>query len=195
MTPPDKTEVPSGPPPVNPELEKMFKNIDSMGAQPTGEQKPKFDANLTKALSKSIQKVTVLVGRKSGLKSVVLSDEERDELTDALEPLMGELDKYVEYLPYLPLIVFVVGYVAGIAGEIMQRRKTGVDEKEIARQAQIVAMQRQAWTPPPTPPPPPAPPVPVPMVPPTVGTTTTVTQSTSNTQTPVETNSSASVSI
>ena len=192
-SPPNQTKPAASPgtPPIDPQLEKMFKSIDGMGAPPTGEQKPKFDANLTKALATSIQKVSVLVGRKSGLQSVVLTDEDKDTLADALSPLMDELSRFADYFVYLPLIIFVVGYVAGIAGEILQRRKAPENSREVERQAAIV--QRQPYVPPSPPPLPP--PVPVPMVPPTVGTSTTVTQSTNNTQTPAETNSSASVSV
>ena len=89
------TSASASPPPVNPELENMFKSIDGMGAAPTRE-KPQFDVNLTKALATSIQKVSILVGRKSGLKSVVLTDEDKDTLADALSPLMNELSKFAE---------------------------------------------------------------------------------------------------
>lgn len=108
-------------PKINPELENVFSSIDALQTSGGEQKKPKV--NITGGLTKSLQKLSLLASRKSGLKSVALSEEDANELADALEPLMDDLAKYIDVLPYLPLVIFVIGYAAGIIAEVLDRRK------------------------------------------------------------------------
>ena len=118
---PQATPPASQVPPVNPELENIFSQIDNLKQPEQEQKKPKVD--ITHSLSETISKLSIFASRKSGLQSVAINEEDAKELEDALEPLMDDLAKYIDILPYLPLVIFVIGYVAGIIGEIMQRRK------------------------------------------------------------------------
>ena len=109
-------------PPINPELENVFSSIDALGGN-EGESKSKPKISITGGLTKSLQKLSKLASRKTGLQSVLLTDEDTDELADALDPLMDDLAKYIDVLPYLPLVIFAIGYAAGIIAEVLDRRK------------------------------------------------------------------------
>ena len=109
-------------PPINPELENVFSSIDALGGDGE-ESKSKPKISITGGLTKSLQKLSKLASRKTGLQSVQLTDEDTEELADALDPLMDDLAKYIDVLPYLPLVIFAIGYAAGIIAEVLDRRK------------------------------------------------------------------------
>ena len=97
---PQATPPASQVPPVNPELENIFSQIDNLKQPEQEQKKPKVD--ITHSLSKTISKLSIFASRKSGLQSVAINEEDAKELEDALEPLMDDLAKYVDILPYLP---------------------------------------------------------------------------------------------
>ena len=140
---PQATPPTSQVPPVNPELENIFNQIDNLKQPEQEQKKPKVD--ITHSLSKTISKLSIFASRKTGLQSVAINEEDAKELEDALEPLMDDLAKYVDILPYLPLIIFVVGYVAGIVGEIMQRRKE-IKESPLSRRHDVIQTSKPKET-------------------------------------------------
>jgi len=144
ISPPNSVSTSSetSPPPVNPKLEDVFSEIDgiSQSSEEDKEQNAKVKGNLAKTAAKAFQRMSVIGYRKTGLKSVLLSEEDEKELADALTPLVDDLAKYIDVLPYIPLILFVFTYIVGIVAEVMERKKNNIvkrEEKKIERMKEI----------------------------------------------------------
>jgi hypothetical protein len=130
--PDTSTSTETSPPPVNPKLEDVFSEIDGIpqDSEEDKEQKAKVSGNLAKTAAKAFQRMSVIGYRKTGLKSVLLSKEDEDELADALAPVVDDLAKYIDVLPYIPLILFVFAYIVGIVAEVMGRKKNNTVNRE-----------------------------------------------------------------
>jgi hypothetical protein len=136
------TSTETSPPPVNPKLEDIFSEIDSIpqSSEENTEEKVKVKSNLAKTAAKAFQRMSVIGYRKTGLKSVLLTEEDEKELADALTPVVDDLAKYIDVLPYIPLILFVFAYIVGIVAEVMERKKKNTikrEEKKIERMKEI----------------------------------------------------------
>ena len=116
---------------INPELNNIFSSIDQLGTG-TEEKKadPKVGGYLAKDAAKAFQRLSVLASRKTGLKSVLITEEDEKELVDCIEPLIDDLAKYIDVLPYIPLVMFVIAYAIGIVAEVMQKRKEPQEREE-----------------------------------------------------------------
>ena len=127
---------------INPELNNIFSDIDQLGSgQEEKKADPKVGGYLAKDAAKAFQRMSVIAHRKTGLKSVLLSEEDERELADAIAPLMDDLAKYIDILPYIPLVLFVVAYAIGIVSEVMQKRKEP-QEREDRRVERIAPQER-----------------------------------------------------
>lgn len=145
------TENVSSSPPVNVDIENLFANTPVGPALLNDEvsdedyQNLKAGTNVLKSLVITLQKLSRFASRKTGLESVELTDEDVDELTDALEPFAKEILKYIEFLPYLPLIMFAVAYGIRILSEIDEKKQAGKDEAaaRVAAAKEKLMEQRQ----------------------------------------------------
>ncbi len=71
-----------------------------------------------------------MFARKTGLKSIELSDEDKKDLENALIPVQDKLDSIIQYLPYVPLILFSLAYVLRVFGEYKQKKKEEKQKQE-----------------------------------------------------------------
>lgn len=139
------------PPSVNPDIDNLFKDtplLDPENAEsdPENNFNLKMGNNVLKSLVITLQKLSRFASRKTGLEAVELTDEDVEELTDALEPFAKEILKYIEFLPYLPLIMFAVAYGIRILAEIDEKKKAGKDAaaaRVAAAKARLVEQQQQ----------------------------------------------------
>ena len=81
---------------------------------PDGEEKQEEIQSIKKKIltpkkvAKSIQPVSRMMSRKFDLASIELTDEDANDLAEALEPFEENLDKILKIIPYIPLILFAI---------------------------------------------------------------------------------------
>ena len=51
-----------------------------------------------------------IASRKFKIPEIELTDEDKEDLKNALIPFEDKLEEWIKYLPYLPLTIFVLGY-------------------------------------------------------------------------------------
>jgi hypothetical protein len=96
---------------------------------PDGEEKQEETQSIKKKIltpkkvAKSIQPVSRMMSRKFELASIELTDEDANDLAEALEPFEENLDKILKIIPYIPLILFAIGYSARIWEERSKKKK------------------------------------------------------------------------
>lgn len=82
----------------------------------------------------SIQRLTKLAGRKLGYNSMILNDDDAQELEYALLPLQDYIADMFKYLVFAPITIFAVGYGLGIYEEYKSKhpnpKKEIKDKKE-----------------------------------------------------------------
>ena len=97
---------------------------------PEGEEKQEETQSIKKKIltpkkvAKSIQPVSRMMSRKFDLASIELTDEDANDLAEALEPFEENLDKILKIIPYIPLILFAIGYSARIWEERSKKKKS-----------------------------------------------------------------------
>ena len=97
---------------------------------PEGEEKQEETQSIKKKIltpkkvAKSIQPVSRMMARKFDLASIELTDEDANDLAEALEPFEENLDKILKIIPYIPLILFAIGYSARIWEERSKKKKS-----------------------------------------------------------------------
>ena len=96
---------------------------------PDGEEKQEETQSIKKKIltpkkvAKSIQPVSRMMSRKFDLASIELTDEDANDLAEALEPFEENLDEILKIIPYIPLILFAIGYSARIWEERSKKKK------------------------------------------------------------------------
>ena len=90
----------------------------------------KFNILSPHLVAESGQQLSKMFARKTGLKSIELSDEDKKDLENALIPVQDKLDSIIQYLPYVPLILFSLAYVLRVFGEYKQKKKEEKQKQE-----------------------------------------------------------------
>lgn len=80
-------------------------------------------------LSNSLESITKLMARKSGIKEIEFTKQDSEDFINALKPFEDKLDEILKYLPYAPLIIFSVGYTIRIYGGFKEQKKLKKDNK------------------------------------------------------------------
>jgi len=88
-----------------------------------------------KKVAKSIQPVSRIMSRKFDLASIELTDEDANDLAEALEPFKENLDKILKIIPYIPLILFAIGYSARIWEERSKKKK--LKKKNVVKKPKV----------------------------------------------------------
>jgi len=88
-----------------------------------------------KKVAKSIQPVSRMMSRKFDLASIELTDEDANDLAEALEPFEENLDKILKIIPYIPLILFAIGYSARIWEERSKKKK--LKKKNVVKKPKV----------------------------------------------------------
>ena len=96
------------------ELEENNDNIDNIIENPDNNfeneqenQNIKFDSRL---LVNALASFSKIASRKFKIPEIELTDEDKEDLKNALIPFEDKLGEWIKYLPYLPLAIFVMGY-------------------------------------------------------------------------------------
>jgi len=96
------------------ELEKNNDNINNIIENPDSDfeneqenQNIKFDSRL---LINALGSFSKIASRKFKIPEIELTDEDKEDLKNALIPFEDKLGEWIKYLPYLPLTIFVLGY-------------------------------------------------------------------------------------
>jgi len=96
------------------ELEKNNDNINNIIENPDSDfeneqenQDIKFDSRL---LINALGSFSKIASRKFKIPEIELTDEDKEDLKNALIPFEDKLGEWIKYLPYLPLTIFVLGY-------------------------------------------------------------------------------------
>ena len=113
------------------EIDKILKSysIDSSTSTATAVNgdtvtQPKNEHILTpELLSNSLESITKLMARKSGIKEIEFTKQDNEDFINALKPFEDKLDEILKYLPYAPLIIFSVGYTIRIYGGFKEQKK------------------------------------------------------------------------
>lgn len=66
----------------------------------------------------------------TGIPELALTEEDKDQLTTALEPLGADILRLIAILPYLPLAIFAVGYTVRVAYGIRNKSKKKGEARE-----------------------------------------------------------------
>ena len=88
-----------------------------------------------KKVAKSIQPVSRMMSRKFDLASIELTDEDANDLAEALEPFEENLDKILKIIPYVPLILFAIGYSARVWEERSKKKK--LKKKNVVKKPKV----------------------------------------------------------
>lgn len=123
---------------IDEELEKSMAKIEQAGDdedQGTENQNQDQQQQLNlHSFVVSIQRLTKLAGRKLGYDSMILNDDDAQELEFALTPLQDYIMSMFKYLVFAPIIIFGVGYGLGIYEEYKNKhpkaKKEIKDKKE-----------------------------------------------------------------
>jgi hypothetical protein len=81
-------------------------------------------------ISESAQQLSKMLARKTGIASMELTKEDKEDLENALIPLEDKLDSLIAYLPYLPIMMFAVAYGLRVFGEYQHNKKEKLKEKK-----------------------------------------------------------------
>ena len=81
-------------------------------------------------ISESAQQLSKMLARKTGIASMELTKEDKEDLENALIPLEDKLDSLIAYLPYLPIMMFAVAYGLRVFGEYKHNKKEKLKEKK-----------------------------------------------------------------
>ena len=81
-------------------------------------------------ISESAQQLSKMLARKTGIASMELTKEDKEDLENALIPLEDKLDSLIAYLPYLPIMMFAVAYGLRVFGEYQHNKKEKLKEQK-----------------------------------------------------------------
>ena len=83
-------------------------------------------------IAQTAQSVSKIISRKTGIKSIELDNNDRQELQLALQPLAPYMPDIIKYMPFIPIIVFVIGYLIRIFTEYKDIQKAKKEKKNLA---------------------------------------------------------------
>jgi len=118
------------------ELNDLLKKFDETSESPVvTEQQPateKGNAEIIKVVAEkiviSLGSFSRMVARHTQVPEIELTDEDKKDLTDAIQPLVEMLVDYAEYIKYLPLIAFVIGYGMRVSDGFKKKKQQQLPE-------------------------------------------------------------------
>ena len=124
------------------ELNDLLKKFDETSESPVvTEQQPateKGNAEITKVVAEkivvSLGSFSRMVARHTQVPEIELTDEDKKDLTDAIQPLVEMLVDYADYIKYLPLIAFVIGYGMRVSDGFKKKKQQQLPEKPAEKQ-------------------------------------------------------------
>ena len=114
------------------ELNDLLKKFDETSESPVIEQQQppateKGNAEIIKVVSEkiviSLGSFSRMVARHTQVPEIELTDEDKKDLTDAIQPLVEMLVDYADYIKYLPLIAFVIGYGMRVSDGLKRKKQ------------------------------------------------------------------------
>ena len=107
----------------------ISQSLEQTNNEPDNSSTDKKDNILTPHLiSESAQQLSKMLARKTGIASMELTKEDKEDLENALIPLEDKLDSLIAYLPYLPIMMFAVAYGLRTFGEYQHNKKEKLKE-------------------------------------------------------------------
>ena len=107
----------------------ISQSLEQANNEPDNSSTDKKDNILTPHLiSESAQQLSKMLARKTGITSMELTKEDKEDLENALIPLEDKLDSLIVYLPYLPIMMFAVAYGLRTFGEYQHNKKEKLKE-------------------------------------------------------------------
>ena len=91
----------------NDNINNVIDNPDAINENEQENQNIKFDSRL---LVNALASFSKIASRKFKIPEIELTDEDKEDLKNALIPFEDKLIEWIKYLPYLPLAIFVIGY-------------------------------------------------------------------------------------
>ena len=91
----------------NDNINNVIDNPDAINENEQENQNIKFDSRL---LVNTLASFSKIASRKFKIPEIELTDEDKEDLKNALIPFEDKLIEWIKYLPYLPLAIFVIGY-------------------------------------------------------------------------------------
>jgi len=91
----------------NDNIDNVIDNPDAINENEQENQNIKFDSRL---LVNALGSFSKIASRKFKIPEIELTDEDKEDLKNALIPFEDKLGEWIKYLPYLPLAIFVMGY-------------------------------------------------------------------------------------
>jgi len=96
------------------ELEENNDNIDNVIENPYNDfeneqenQNIKFDSRL---LVNALASFSKIASRKFKIPEIELTEEDKEDLKNALMPFEDKIGEWIKYLPYIPITIFIIGY-------------------------------------------------------------------------------------
>ena len=107
----------------------ISQSLEQANNEPDNSSTDKKENILTPHLiSESAQQLSKMLARKTGIASMELTNEDKEDLENALIPLEDKLDSLIAYLPYLPIMMFTVAYGIRTFGEYQHNKKEKLKE-------------------------------------------------------------------
>jgi|GEM_PF-2375781 len=91
----------------NDDIDNIIDNPDAINENEQENQNIKFDSRL---LVNALASFSKIASRKFKIPEIELTDEDKEDLKNALSPFEDRIGEWIKYLPYLPLAIFVIGY-------------------------------------------------------------------------------------
>jgi len=117
------------------ELESEEDKIDNIIENPNEEiekeeKKPDvvFSASM---LVNALGSLSKIASRKFQIKEIELTEEDKQDLINALLPFEDKLSELIKYLPYMPLAIFSIGYIGRV---YMAYKDKKTKEKEMKKE-------------------------------------------------------------
>jgi len=117
------------------ELEENNDNIDNIIDNPESDleneqenENIKFDSRL---LVNALASFSKIASRKFKISEIELTDEDKEDLKNALLPFEDKLGEWIKFLPYLPLAIFIMGYLGRIFIAYKEKKEK---EKQIKKE-------------------------------------------------------------
>ena len=109
----------------------ISQSLEQANSEPDNTSTNKKENILTPHLiSESAQQLSKMLARKTGIASMELTKEDKEDLENALIPLEDKLDSLIAYLPYLPIMMFAVAYGLRVFGEYQHNKKEKLKEQK-----------------------------------------------------------------
>jgi len=121
----------------NDDIDNIIENPENSNENKENIQNIKFDSRVIVNALASFSKIA---SRKFKIPEIELTEDDKEDLTNALIPFEDKLSEWIQYLPYLPLAIFVIGYLGRIFIAYKEKREK---EKQIKKELKIDNIEQQ----------------------------------------------------